>query len=524
MKAIIKYTFVGLLFLSMIITSCMEDKGNYDYTPVSPIKIDTIGNTLARIDFNNAAIGNLLKFKPVVTYTKDLTKLQYYWFIYAYYYVSVQEGNAIVWPQPDTICRSHELDWIVDAKPGSYNMQFMVVDPETGLSAFQNYYLNIPSKGTKSGLYILSEYNGATDIDLYGSALALIIGGDHFTPKYYSSTHAGEQIQGTPRFISYGKDSYYAFSEQEGLRLSPDGLQLMDEFNGMFYNTPAYNPQKVMYTNNCEFILNDGKLHVMYTSKANDRKFSAPIAGTYQAGYSFLANMTKTTYSPVVGAITSDQVIFDISSNAFRPYFPMASAISQFKETVPTAFLDANNLGNAPVAIFEGNGGKTYCIMHNNGKDSLYVFNFYNRVDNGDLSAAGGNSKVSLEGCQGIAQAKYFASGNSGSAFFYATIQSVYSFSYTSGQTAQENIYQCGANEEVTCLYQMPSGGFPTAGCVLWIAVWNSQTNQGKLVEFEIDPATGKIRSQWGGTFAPSHSNPHITEGFGKIKSMIIKM
>jgi len=521
MKNIMKYSLFILLGAMLTVQSCYMDKGNYDYTSVSDIEIDTIGMP-NRLDLQSVQIGKRLNLKPNVTYNKDVKDLKFYWIIYAYYYGPVQDGNSIVYPQADTVSHSHELDWVVDATPGQYYMQFVAEDPETGLKSFFWFYLNVPSKGTKSGLYILSEYDGNTDIDLYGSARGLIIGGDHFTPKYYSSLHGGEMMKGKPLFISFGKSYYYAFSEQEGKRLSTDGLQLMDNFDAMFYNTQAYNPQSVMYTNSCEFIINDGRLHVMYTDKVNDRKFSAPIAGDYEAA-PFLAKMTRTTYRPVAGAIGSDQVIFDRISKGFRPYFPRAVEVSRFKETVPNAFVNANNIGSEPVAILEANGGQVYNITRTNGRDSLIVICFYNVVDDGDLSV-GGNSRISLEGCEGISQAKYFASSTAGSAFFYATDNAVCSFSYTSGQTSQIDIYKCTSDEEVTCLYQMPSGGFPTSGCVLWIGIWNNSTKTGSLREYEIDPTSGNIRTYWTTRYAPHLSNPSITTGLGKIKSMVIKM
>jgi hypothetical protein len=520
MKNISKYLIFILTGVTLTL-SCYKDNGNYDYTTVTDIKIDTIGMP-NRLDLNSVEIGKRLNLKPNITYGRELDKLSYYWIIYPYYYSSVQEGNAIVWPQADTISHSQELDWIVDADPGQYNMQFVAVDPENGMKSFFWFYLNVPSKGTKSGLYILSEYDGKTDVDLYGSARGLIIGGDHFTPKYYSSLHGGEMLNGKPLFISYSNNYYYVFTEQEGKRLSPNGLQIIDDFNQMFYTAPVYRPQNHIYTNNCEFIINDGKLHVMYTNKVNDRKFSAPVAGNYDAT-PFLAKMTRTTYNPVVGAIGSDQVIFDKLQKGFRPYFPQAVEVSHFKETVPNAFVNINNMGSEPIASIEANGGQIYNIMRTNGKDSLIVIRFYNVVDDGDLSV-GGNSRVSLQGCEGISQAKYFASSTAGSAFFYATDKAVYSFSYTSGQTQQVDIYRCAADEEVTCLYQMPSGGFPTSGCVLWVGIWNTTTKVGSLREYEIDPTSGSIRTYWTNMFAPHLSNPSITTGLGKIKSMVIKM
>lgn len=512
----------NLLFISILLYSCMDDKGNYDYQTVSDIKIDTIGMA-NRMELFSLELGKEIEIEPNVTYSKNLDELEYYWVMYPYYYAPVQEGNAMVYPQADTIGRAHKLKWTVDAKPGLYYLQFAVSDPVNKLRSFFTFAgITIPAKGVKSGLYILSEYDGWTDIDLFGSARALIIGGNHFEPNYYSENHGGGMIPGKPLFISYGQDYYYAFTDQTGLRLNTNSLMLMESFNEMFYTVPVYNPSNLKYTNNCEFLVNDGRLHVLYTNRTNDRKFSNTVAGDYQAGR-FLAGNTKTSYGHITDAIDADQIIFDTNTNGFRPYFPLATSIGSFKQTEANAISDANHLTGNVKATFEANGGQTYNIVEINGKDSLIVFNFYNVVDDGDLSTGSG-SRVDLSGCKDIKNANCFASSNAGNAFFYATDKAVHSFSYTSGQTAQLDIYACAPNEEITALYLLPSGGFPTSGSVLWIGVWNESIKTGSLVEFEIDPTSGNISNKWSPSFAPTLTNPSVTSGFGKIKSMIIKM
>lgn len=511
-----------LLLAAILLYACMEDKGNYDYQTVSEIKIDTVG-MVNRSEIFNLELGKEIEIEPTVIYDKSLDELEYYWVIYPFRYTSVQEGNAMVYPQADTICRTRKLKWTVNATPSSYNLQFVVTDPVAKLRSFFTFTnVRIPEKGVKSGLYVLSEYEGQTDIDLFGSARALIIGGDHFEPRYYSESHGGGMISGKPLFISYGRDYYYAFTEQAGLRLNTNSLMLMENFNEMFYAAPDYNPSNLKYTNNCEFLINNGRLHVLYTNKTNDRKFSNVVAGDYLAGR-FLAGNTKTSYGHTTDAIDADQIIFDTNTNGFRPYFPSSASIGNFKQTEIDAISDANHLNGTVKATFEANGGQTYNIVEIDGKDSLIVFNFYNVVDDGDLSAGSG-SRVSLSGCKDVKDAKYFASSNAGNAFFYATGKAVHSFSYTSGQTAQSDIYVCNPDEEITALYLLPSGGFPTSGCVLWIGVWNEAGKTGSLVEFEIDPTSGNISNQWSPTFAPHLSNPSVTSGFGKIKSMVIKM
>lgn len=513
------YRFLLLSAIILVFWACKEDNGNYDYVSVDQIKIDTTGMSSQLLEMrNNLELGKLIELEPSIVYNKNADELEYYWIIYPFYYGEIQEGNTLVYPKADTIGHSRKLSWLVDIT-GFYRLQFVATDPVNNLRSFFEFTtVNIPEKGVKSGLYVLSEYDGQTDIDLFGSARALIIGGNHFTPHYYSTSHGGELIPGKPLFISYGKDYYYAFTEQEGKRLNTNSLMLMEDFDQMFYSVPNYAPQNLIYTNNCEFLVNDGYLHVLYTNRTNDRKFSDRIAGNYKAK-SFLLKNTKST---VENAINADQIIFDEIVNGFKPYFPLSASIGNFKETTPGAIIDANKMKSKVVTSFEANGGQTYNIMDIAGRDSLFILAF-NAVDDGDLSA-GSNSRIDLSGCMDIKNAKFFASSNAGNAFFYATDKAVYSFSPTSGQQNQLNIYQTAGGEEITCLYLLPSGGFPTSGSVLWIAVWNESEKEGSLVEFEIDPTSGAISNRWSPTFAPDLSNPSITHGFGKIKSMVIKM
>ena len=201
---------------------------------------------------------------------------------------------------------------------------------------------------------------------------------------------------------------------------------------------------------------------------------------------------------------------FDVDSNPYN-----RSLGSPFN-----AYLDANHMPVDPIAIFSGYAERTYCITQEEGTYYLYRFNFYNRVDNGDLSADGSRSKLDLSGCTGIAEAKLFAANNYGHAFYYATDKGAYSFSPSSGGSTSSTLYECEPSETVTALYTWDSSGFPTAGSIVWIAVWNESTREGKLIEFEIDPNAGTPLWMYGGSFAPEHSNPHITTGWGKIVSI----
>ena len=529
----IKY-IISSIIVSLLILSCYNDKGNYDYLTeeeVGVIKIDTIGIDNRLVLRQRLTPGQHIEFEPNVTY-KNLERLRYRWFVLPMIngeYRPVQVGNALVYPPADTIAYTKKLDWVVDLAPGTYRFYMMAEDSINGQRAYyqaQEVYTTVEASGIQSGLYLLSEYNGETDIDVYTSDLMLIVGKDSQKFRYYSET-TGRTIPGKPRFIkgthtgSVVKDGYLVFTDEVMYRLNSVGLQFMNDWNSSFYDVPSvFNPQQHFFINNADFLVNDGKLYVLYTNQSNDRKFSAAISGEYNAS-GWLAHKTKAEWGAVSGAIAADQIIFDSDNLRFRPYYTYGSSISGFKSTVGGAYLDANKLPAHPIAIFNGYGEKTYAIVKEENTHYLYRFNFYNRVDNGDLSSDGIRSKLDLSGCKDISEAKLFASNNAGHAFYYATNDAVYSFSPQSGQTDSYTVYTCEPNEEVTAIYSWNSSGWPTAGYILWVAVWDNVKGEGKLIEYEVDPDAGKPMWMWGEFFAPTHSNPYITTGYGKIKSMV---
>jgi hypothetical protein len=62
-------------------------------------------------------------------------------------------------------------------------------------------------------------------------------------------------------------------------------------------------------------------------------------------------------------------------------------------------------------------------------------------------------------------------------------------------------------------------GGWPTSDCILWIAVWDKQKQEGKLLQYEMDINYGTPTSMWGPMFG-AEDNPTITTGWGRIVDM----
>ena len=527
------FTICSLLF-SMTFASCSQDDGNYDYLSdeqVSKLTIE-IDTTITKNPYVLSSLtpGDEYEVAMKVNYSNP-ERLRYRWFILKTYYNQYraeQVGNAMVYPPADTIAYQKDLKWTCDLAAGTYMFYCMAEDTINGMKGYWSSggYSTVASAGTKDGLYLLTERDGQTDIEVFTSDLMLIYGGLECTYKFYSTLN-GSYLPGKPRFIKgthtgkASKNGYLVCTDQNLYRLSAEGLVTMATWENMFYNQPeTFNPQTSFYTNSCDFLINDGKLHVLYANKPNDLRFSEAIAGDYTA-FPFLMRNTYTTWRPVEGAIDSWQVVYDEKNHRFRPYYSGGSSLSAFKSTVSEAVVDANAVPGDVKAVFQGGGNYTCVVTVVDGVPYLYRYCFYNVADNGDLSADGARSIIDLSGCEDILNAKRFCSNTSGFAFYYYTDKGVYSFSASSGETTSHTVYECEAGEQVTAIYAWGSagGGWPTSDCCLWIGVWNEGAKDGKLVQFEMDVNYGIPTSMWGPMFG-APDNPVVTNGWGKIVDM----
>ncbi len=515
--------FKGILALSLVaalVIACNQDEGNYnyDYEGVTEITIDTTGVYVG--DLWGWAIGDTINFEPNVYTTGDTADLRYYYFVMAYYYQPVEVGNAMVFPPADTIWKGKDLHYVVDLTPGeAYQCWFMVEDVKLGVKSYMrlNSYLPIPVQGESYGIYCAHQKDGHFEIDVVRSDKALILGSGRDT-AHWSKNHPNDLFQSSVIDFEYSKAGgwFYLFLEDgTAKRINPVSMAYMEEsWEDMFYEAPVYNPQGVASANGCDFLVNDGKMHVLYTSIAGDRRFPAPVTGSDNIAPWFNTE-TITSWGHLAGAIDAYQIVYDGDKNAFRPYFNKATSLAGFSPSVSTAPFDVNNVEGEMLYGATFNGTESMYIMNNGGACDLYVACFNNVKDEGSL----GRKKVSLAGCPGIAEAKAFTSTTAGSAFFYTTENKVYSFSYTTGQTEAHLLWEGEEGDETTAICLLSVGGFPTAGSVLWFGVWNESTQTGKLVEFEIDPISGTANNMWGPMYG-IEDNPLIYEDFGKIEAI----
>ena len=506
---------------------CMDDMGNYDYDfeRVPEIVLDSamLAEVTTTLNYAPWNVGDRIQIPLELDYPYP-ENLVYYWLIMDSPYQAETVGNSEVYPPADTICRTLDFDYTVTLEAGkSYQLWLKIQDTVNDISGvFQILYrISVPEAGEIGGVYCLQEKDGRLDIDVFGTPVCLIYsygGSNNFhVEDYWSTVHADMPLQGNePRiYFSSTGQWFYIFTEEEGYRCSPANLVVMDTWEEMFYDAPVYNPQAFVNMNTCDFLINDGKLHTLYHD-GGDRKFLTAVGGDYTLA-PFLATNTYVSYGSVTeGAIQAYQVVYDEQRHAFRPFYNRGASLGNFNASISSVF-DVNNMQGELLYTTTVNGGETMAVMRrNDGSYWLDIASFYNVVDNGNLA----RRSVSLAGCQGIDQASCFIAGNMGAALFYGAGNTLYSFSYTTGQTSANVLWTGEPGDEITCMEMLPSGGFPSGGLVLWAAVWNETAQEGKVVEIEFDPATGLVNNQWGPMFG-GQETPLVYDGFGKIISMV---
>ena len=126
-----------MFLLSM--TSCYEDKGNYDYKEVNEIKVSI--STGSHV----YSLGDTIISKPQLTFAlgRESLELDYEW----------TYGGHVV-------ARSRDLEWIADTVAQDELLRLDVLDKSTGVSYFASIIISISTPYKRAGWAVLSEKDG----------------------------------------------------------------------------------------------------------------------------------------------------------------------------------------------------------------------------------------------------------------------------------------------------------------------------------------------------------------------------
>lgn len=559
MKTKIKY-MVALLLCAMSVTACFKDKGDYDYTNINQLTIDTVGFAAKGLAFSSTwpmyrvELGDEVTldegFELNVTYgNRSLDHLQYAWILSPYPYQQTTQGNELVWPSVDTICRTKILQWKVEnlePYPKMYNLTFMAHDTQTGDKAYYQFTGNIwfDAVGAISGIYVLSEYDGNTDIDIYKTDRYLLTTTNTgvlptIEKQKFSQVH-GAPINGKPLYINTRSQNFYVFTDQDALLLNyQSGLQIMQRKESMFtqmpeqWNPQVFNARAASAVSNCGMLINDGKLYAFFAETGESTPQFSPALSTIDGKDYQLDNyIAINVYRSSAGRHIT--VFYDKKNNCYRPYYNGARSTIGAFQCDPNSKLDITNITGRVITTMTTGSNRIFSFIEQDDPDNsgqklyyLYKLNFYS-LQSGPTTDFVDGTPVNMSACPDIAKATMFASNNDGNAFIYATDKAVYGVGPNSSSTnpTWHLIHTLEAGEEVTMLQTSWKMGWPNSADILWIGIWNESANEGTLVEYKINTTTGKPYEQTDlandpvGIGYPDLPHPFVTKGFGKIKQL----
>lgn len=521
-----------LLSAVLMLASCVKDDTNYEFPSQQEldsysIVIDTTGTYRERMTTFEVTWyqDSIYTFHiPGIRYAYP-EHLRYLWLVIDHPYSAVTEGNATTYQPADTICRTRDLYYKCKLSSGMHRIYFQAEDTVLGIrSTLQMQYGNYFAVGTAgsipSGAYALEiNQDGLVDIDAFGTPDALIFG-DYHEKNLWTRYNADDPIKGEPVSIYMSQGTgytalwYYIATTEELRRVSPIALATMDKNEELFYQSPsAIRPQAFANVNGADFMINDGKFYCLYSPNEANRKFPAALPGDYDL-FPFLPFGTYSRYYGVDGAIGAFQCVFDQKAQALRPYFSKNAAFSQFAPCTADNKFDYNNLGDSQLKFYGQSGGTGDAILitqEADGNTYLNIVTFFNAVDNGNLCA----QRTLLSGMLSeIDQAEHIAT-STGSAIYYSVGNRLYSWAYNSGRTFANALATLPADEQITCLSTLPTGGWPTGGRVLYVATWNETTQRGSMYHAYIDNTSGEFAED--ANWAPEKGLLLIDDEFGKV-------
>lgn len=320
------YIIITVLLCANFV-SCYDDKGNYDYTDKFEISIDSIQEK-----YTSLALIDTLKIFPEVT-PKNV-EYEYFWGTYP----NVVSGVA---PTIDTLCKTCELNYLVQLQPGSYTLVFCAREKETGIASFYSSQLQVATSLT-SGWYILRSQNGYTDLDLFAPQGKI--------ENVIALNNEGKNLKGEAKAILYSKN-YRAWNEETEvyqkintlMALSTDELYSIRINNGsiirssddLFYEKPGIiNPQSIIENSYDISLINNYKMHTMSVISTNSGRFGVAKTGNY-------------SLSPyMVNCYPGNTLVYDEISSSFRRVVSANSELVNISDEGPVDTIPLPSVNN----------------------------------------------------------------------------------------------------------------------------------------------------------------------------------
>lgn len=476
-----KITCIYYIAALLLFAACHKDKGNYSYTDILRLFVDTAG-TQTRFEVFQSQ--GKVTIDPMLTYEGNVSDLTYLWRLYV-------AANTF-----DTLSRKKNIDTVITRPPGTYTLEYEAVD-KTGRKALMQYTV-IVQQPIPSGWMVAYELpGGGTDVDIIRAPEFITGVRDTIFRNAYSKRN-GAPMPGKPVSIYYLTTAFtHLYTTQAGEKLQNTDFGFVQNYGQMFLlgNPPATpTPQAFLPGSfNQGMLVDDGGV---YWSSEN----------------SYIGKVTVDTK----GYEAAPFVYFHYAKQGgFYDQLNMRFVVIEQQNSQATLFVNAdvsarfnlNNIGKKLVFIDRGFGENPspavdpykYAIFKDVSGNGRYLY-----VINTQSPAKPDIAAVDISTAPGIQDAKYFTVSNLGPAMHYATTERVYNFQVNAvGNTISTPTvaFQPPAGEEITAMRMLKGvGTFGTAGLLtdvdsrfLYIATWDATAATGKVYLFTSNITSGQL-------------------------------
>ena len=522
MKRLIYYVgvFAGCL---VALSSCYDDKGNYEYIELEEVSIDTAGTGMqaeyAIMRYDSLYIAPNIYFEGELVTDESLVPLDYMWTIFRA--TTGVGANLVI----DTIGYRPALDTIITRMGGAYYVQLAVTNRNDGIRQFFRTMVTISEifDGGWMVFYERADKPGYSDLALVYNPW---VKANSKTNRIYEnlySTNNGEPLHGVPVrcldiavSLSSGNNYIGLCTDRTLVGVSENGFERALHFGDFFYQQPdteapvwyGQHGSGVVSGYNSEVMINGG---TVYT---NTYSFSATEGRTTKFGMPKRAEDEVGELAPwnaeVPHATNYGVVVYDQTYQCFR-YAPFnSSRLERFAAQDETKF-GTDMLNNTGMTMLMSDWGKgtsvsvslrphDYSIMAKENDRYLVVTNFSDSAPT-DNDLCVGMYKLNGK-CAGIIGATTMAASHVGSFIYYGSGGKLYRYAYDAKGPAKAIWTAPTEGEVVTCVRMMKYyhgtvygyGMVPSADNMVHIATWNEELREGHLYQYRIDPASGDLK------------------------------
>lgn len=489
--------------------SCLDDTGNYSYSELTPIEIDSSG-MLAAYRVTQA---DYLVIDPQVKQGVDDSNLAYEWRIFQGSPQPNEETGKVV---DDVVGKKRKLNYKVETPIGNYSLSLKVFDKSNGVFETIVRPLTVESFAP-AGMMVMHGDADSCDVSiLVNNRIISDASKDEVLHNVFSTTN-GHRVDGAPGMVGFtwnGPRVYVGTHGGKGGCLAKaSNLGFVCDYAEMFEETLGGTniDFQSCQTNGADWwMVNAGKVHYVQGGMPSFIQFGIAAWGESYYAEPYIATLAARGYSR--------GVFYDRIGRRFL-WCDASMMVQKFKPAGATAAFDMGNVGKDMVYAEHGVDKKYYCVMRD--PDSQTAYSLYEC----DLSAQDdgnrGIGKYDLSGCEGLADARGYTFGKHNKLFFYASDTEIKLCNFGSGNTS-ETVYtlpaelvDAGYKISMINLFAVYLGGSITSesGKNLYIGVYNESSEDGKLLECPIVVTSGAILADQVKTY----------DGFKKITHLSYK-